>query len=68
MDRQSFMTYPAFRKHLNDRGIPVAEATLRRWVSQGRIEHTKFGKRVLFSEDTADRLLAGRTVAPRDSK
>jgi excisionase family DNA binding protein len=63
-----YLTYPQARDYLLAIGVPIAEMTLRRWVSQGRIEHTKFGKRVLFEAGSLDRLLAGRTVAPAGSK
>jgi excisionase family DNA binding protein len=45
--------------------IPVKEVTLRRYVSQHKVEHVKFGRRVLFRPETIENLIASKTVKAR---
>ena len=45
-------------------GIPVSSRQLRRAVELGRIGYTKFGNRVLFSDDNLSEWLERATVRP----
>jgi len=45
--------------------IPVKEITLRRYVAQRKVEHVKFGRRVLFKESTIEELVRLNTVEAR---
>jgi len=42
--------------------IPVQEVTLRRYISRHKVEHVKFGRRVLFRRETIEALIAANTV------
>lgn len=42
--------------------LGIAHITLRRWVSEGRISHHKFGKAVRFSEEQLQSFLEKHEV------
>ncbi len=44
--------------------LHLSHYTLRRWVSEGRICHTKLGGRIFFTRDQLIRIIASRAVEP----
>jgi excisionase family DNA binding protein len=60
-----YLTYPKASEHLAAMGVPLAENTLRRMVSQKRIPFLKLSKRVLFDTDSLSAWLKSRSVEPR---
>jgi excisionase family DNA binding protein len=46
--------------------LSTSPTTLRLWVSQGRIAHSRLGRRLLFLPADLQRLLAGGRVEARD--
>ena len=60
-----FLTYPRASAFLSEElGVPIAEATLRRMVSQKRVPYTKLDKRVLFDPDRLTAWLREHAVEP----
>jgi len=59
-----YLTYPLLAARLNERGVPMAEGTLRKMVSQGRIPFLKLSKRVVFDADRIDSWLQDHAVEP----
>lgn len=61
-----FLTYPQASVFLTkDLGVPMAEATLRRKVSQKCIPFTKLGKRVVFDRDRLIVWVQAHAVEPK---
>ena len=54
MIESKYLTYRTAVMFLTERGLPIAEATLRRYVSQRRLPFYKANRRVVFR--TADLL------------
>ncbi len=61
----SYLRYPAATAWLNERGIPWAEATLRRKASRCEVPFTKVGKAVLFDPDRLTQWLEEKAVEPK---
>ncbi len=59
-----YLTYPEASGFLRERGVPIAEATLRRMVSQHRVPFTKLSKRVVFSAFRLLEWLESKAVEP----
>ena len=59
-----YLTYPLLAARLTERGVPMAEGTLRKMVSQKRIPFVKLSKRVVFDVDRNDSWISARAVEP----
>ncbi len=44
--------------------LHLSHFTLRAWVSEKRLEHTKLGGRVFFTRDQLAQIIASRAVEP----
>ncbi len=61
----SFLTYDRATEYLNEKGMPIAESSLRRLVSQRRVPFMKVTKRVLFDPAKLDAWIEAAAVEAR---
>ena len=60
-----YLTYGLAAEFLNKLGVPIAETSLRRMVSQKRVPFIKLDKRGVFDPDRLIAWLNDRAVEPR---
>ena len=44
--------------------LKISESTIYRWIHKKKIEYTKLGSRVMFSEESLQELIKNNTIVP----